>query len=325
MIAMSQTTDMTLWRGRTDPEEGELGRRWHEAIRSPSQGGGIALLGFACDAGVARNQGRVGARSGPAAIRAALAGLPASHSLAAFDAGDVAPRSSPDDDGLENAQERLSASLAELLELCALPIVLGGGHEVAYGSFGGLARHLRNRMPGAVPRIGIVNLDAHFDLRLGERASSGTPFRQIAEDCTASGWPFHYCCLGVSEFANTAALFARAEALGVVWRRDCDMDLLQRDATLTQLAAFLSGIDHVYLTVDLDVLPASVAPGVSAPAARGVSLEIIEPLIDLVVTSGKLRLMDVAEMNPLLDIDFRTARTAARLVARVATATCRRS
>lgn len=318
---MNAAADITLWRGRTDPEEGELGLRWHQVVRpwTPSVRG-VALLGFACDAGVARNQGRVGARGGPAAIRAALAGLPADSSLAVFDAGDVtAPRPSGDDDGLEATQEALSESLADLLDHGALPIVLGGGHEVAYGSFGGLARHLR-RTNGSAPRIGIVNLDAHFDLRLGARASSGTPFRQIAEDCAAEGWPFHYCCLGVSEFANTTALFARAEALGVVWRRDSDMDLLQRDATLAELGAFLADVDHAYLTVDLDVLPAAIAPGVSAPAARGVGLEVIEPLVEAVVASGKLRLMDVAEMNPLLDVDFRTARIAARLVAGVARA-----
>ncbi|WP_329956559.1 arginase family protein [Collimonas humicola] len=65
-----------------------------------------------------------------------------------------------------------------------------------------------------------INLDAHFDLRLSDRASSGTPFRQVAEDCAVRGWPFRYCCLGVSALANTAALFERAEQLGVVWRLD---------------------------------------------------------------------------------------------------------
>jgi formiminoglutamase len=59
-------------------------------------------------------------------------------------------------------------------------------------------------------------------------------------------------------------------------------------------------------------------PGVSAPAARGVSLEVIEPLVDVICASGKLALFDIAELNPSLDIDQRSARVAARLVARVA-------
>jgi formiminoglutamase len=65
-----------------------------------------------------------------------------------------------------------------------------------------------------------------------------------------------------------------------------------------------------------------VAPGVSAPAARGVALDVIEPIIDAVAGSGKLRLADIAELNPALDIDQRTARVAARLVARVLETAC---
>jgi formiminoglutamase len=45
---------------------------------------------------------------------------------------------------------------------------------------------------------------------------------------------------------------------------------------------------------------------------------MIEPVIDLIAGSGKLRLADIAELNPGRDIDQRTARVAARLVARVA-------
>jgi formiminoglutamase len=89
------------------------------------------------------------------------------------------------------------------------------------------------------------------------------------------------------------------------------------------LAEFIADVDHVYLTVCLDVLPAAVAPGVSAPAARGVPLGVVEPLVDVVVASGKLRVADVAEMNPRFDVDGRTAAVAARLVARIANGTAR--
>ena len=89
------------------------------------------------------------------------------------------------------------------------------------------------------------------------------------------------------------------------------------------LEKFLAGVDIVYLTICLDVVPAATAPGVSAPAAYGVSLEVVEALVDLVTVSGKLRLTDIAEMNPRFDIDQRTARVAARLVSRIAGAMSR--
>ena len=316
---MHRKADMTQWQGRIDASEGEFGKRWHQVVRPFEAAGGargVGLVGFACDAGVARNQGRTGAEGGPAALRAMLANMPVRRCRSIADVGDVACSPSGDHDGLEQAQEELSAVVAALLADGMLPIALGGGHEIAFGSFGGLARHLAPREQK--PRVGIINLDAHFDLRMDERATSGTPFRQIAEDCQARGWAFNYCCLGVSVFANTEALFRRADALGVKWRLDEDMGIMQLDKTLAAVSAFLAGVDHVYLTTCLDVLPAAVAPGVSAPAARGVPLEVIEPIIDTVAASGKLRVADIAELNPGRDIDNRTARVAARLVARIA-------
>ena len=317
-LAMQTPPDMSFWQGRVDSQEGLLGRRWHQVVQAfDKQDAGVALIGFACDAGVARNHGRLGASDGPQALRATLANLPVRSCEAIVDAGDIACTH----DRLEAAQDELSEALAHLLGHGLLPITLGGGHEVAYGSWGGLARHLSSRSAaGTVPRIGIVNLDAHFDLRLAERASSGTPFLQIAEDCAVRGWPFRYCCLGVSDFANTAALFERARTLGVVWQRDEEMDMARLDATLAALDRLLHSVDHVYLTVCLDVLPAAVAPGVSAPAARGVDLAVVEAIVDHVVASRKLRLADVAELNPRLDDDSRTARVAARLVGRIADA-----
>ena len=110
----------------------------------------------------------------------------------------------------------------------------------------------------------------------------------------------------------------RAQKLGVVFVRDEQMQSAQQ-----ALATFVSQVDHIYLTFCLDVLPAPIAPGVSAPAARGIGLDIVEPLIDLVIDSRKLRVADIAEMNPRFDIDYQTAAVAARIVARLANGVAR--
>ncbi len=126
--------DKSLWKARDDSaEQGDTRRLAH--IVAPAAGqevrdGEAVLLGFACDAGVARNQGRVGAAGGPAGIRKFLAGLPA-HGLARLlDAGDVVCKG----DRLEEAQERLGLRVAELLGQGARPVVLGGGHEIAWAA-----------------------------------------------------------------------------------------------------------------------------------------------------------------------------------------------
>ncbi|MDN3520995.1 formimidoylglutamase [Halomonas ramblicola] len=316
MTESAPTIEMSAWSGRTDPEPDSL--RWHQAIRpldDLARPAGAALLGFACDAGVARNLGRPGAAGGPAALRRALAPLAWHRQGPAYDAGDIACEG----DAMETAQARLAERVADLLGAGHLPIVLGGGHEVAFGSWSGLARHLEARYPDnrgdTVPRVGIINLDAHFDLRDPAHVrSSGTPFAQIADACQDRGWPFRYACLGVSRAANTRALFARATELGVLVREDREIDARRLDGIVRDLQRFMARCDHLYLTLDLDVLPAAEAPGVSAPAARGVPLALLEPLIEAVRDSGKLRLADLAELNPDFDIDNRTARAAARLI-----------
>ena len=298
------------WSGRVDEADGERARRWHQVVHPRDVAEApVSLLGFACDAGVTRNQGRAGASAGPVAVRKALANV-AVHGLAQVDdLGTV----SCDGDALERAQAEYGEVASAVVSAGGVPIGLGGGHEIAFASYLGL--------DAAVPpgeSVGILNFDAHFDLRGGDRASSGTPFRQVLEHAAAAGRRAEYLCLGVSRFANTAALFDRARVLGVRWVEDGDCREECFPALRGEIEALLARVDHLYLTVCLDVFPAAAAPGVSAPSALGVAPALVERLLDAVTASGKLRVADVAELNPRHDIDGRTARLAARLVARIA-------
>lgn len=308
---MSEFDFKSIWTGRIDQgETPELSKRLHQLIKplSEADASGLAILGFCSDEGVRRNQGRVGAAQAPNQIRKLLAGIPWNSKQAVYEAGNV-PCIAGD---LETAHLQLANRVTQLLAHKHFPLVLGGGHEMAYGSWLGLAQHLAPTQ--SAPNIGIINFDAHFDIRTDANGcNSGTPFYQIAQSCKAYGWPFQYCCLGVSEMANTQALFQRAQTWQVSYRLDKAMTLLDLADSLLQIKQFIVGCDHLYLSIDLDVLPASVAPGVSAPAARGVSLEVLEPLIALIRASQKLRLADIAEYNPHYDQDLQTARVAARL------------
>lgn len=304
---------MAPWQGRVDAAEGDQALRWHQVVRpvSAEVSSGVALLGFASDAGVRRNQGRPGAVEGPFALRQMLSNLPARPGQPLYDAGTVRVEG----DDLEGGQRAYAERIATVLDQGLLPVGLGGGHEIAFGAFLGLAKHLESRE--SVPHIGILNLDAHFDLRAADRGTSGTPFRQIAGFCQERQWPFHYAVMGISAFANTEALFQAARDLGATWRLDDAMGFSDLTDIQAFVADFLGDVDHLYLTVCLDVLPAADAPGVSAPSARGVPLEVLEKVLDAACASGKLRLADIAELNPSLDEDHRTARIAARLVGRI--------
>ena len=307
------------WMGRVDAADGERGRRWHQVVQAARQADrpGVALLGFASDAGVSRNHGRPGAADGPAALRRALANLAwhGNDDARLYDAGDVRCV----DDALEEAQSAYADSLAALLREGHFVIGLGGGHEIAWAAHSGVERAFAT--DPRFERLGILNFDAHLDLRRPEttgRGTSGTPFLQIAEARAARGLDFRYMCVGASEAANTPALFDRARALGVTIVTD--LEAAQPEASL-QLQRFIEASSAVYLTFCLDVLPPAVAPGVSAPAGLGVALHRVVTLLkDALAACGhgrpgsKLLLADIAELNPRFDSDGRTARTAARLV-----------
>jgi formiminoglutamase len=303
-----------VWQGRTDAEEIGDTRRWHHVMRAftPMSRDGVALIGFAVDEGVRRNGGRVGAAQGPHTLRSALANMPLLEEPALWDAGDI----SCDGSALEQAQEALATQVADTITQGCTPIVLGGGHEMAWGTFQGIVRAHPDRQ-----RLLVVNIDAHFDLRMAAQANSGTPFRQMAEWCAATSRPFEYHVLGISRFGNTRALFDRAESLGV---RYCLDEALQSAEQVAEAQALLerdlAQCDGVYLTICLDVLPGHVAPGVSAPAALGVPLATVESIVRQVCASGRLLGADIAELNPAHDEGGRTARTAARLVAGIARA-----
>ena len=145
-------------------------------------------------------------------------------------------------------------------------------------------------------------------------ATSGTPFRQIAEHLDAHDQPFHYCCIGVSRFSNTAALFDRAEQLGVQVISDEDCHYKPWDTITEQVKSFIDQVDIIYLTIDMDCLPSSVVPGVSA---FGIELGFVERMVKLIVSSGKVKMADIAEINPTFDVDSRSCKVAARLLATI--------
>jgi len=307
---MTKTFDAPVWQGRDDSGERGDVTRLFQVVRPADAcdlSAAPALLGFACDAGVVRNHGRPGAAQGPREIRRALANVPA-HGLAQLaDAGDVGC----EDGNLEHAQAALGEKVCNLLDAGARPVVLGGGHEVAFGTYQGLRQHWLNA--GWRGRLAVVNFDAHFDLRTTRPGNSGTPFDQIAEDCAAHGIALTYCCLGVSRLSNTPALFDRAQALLTHYAEDTQLQERHLDARKADLTAWLAAADHIYLTIDMDVLQAAVAPGVSAPAAYGVPLHVVEELVRHVCATGKVRVADIAETNPEYDRDRLTVRVAARL------------
>ncbi|MDT0539096.1 formimidoylglutamase [Croceitalea sp. P059] len=300
------------WTGRKSKDQLYL----HEKIECKSisafvaSSKSFAILGYSCDQGVHRNKGRVGAKEGPKVIRQALAKMPNHLAIETklFDVGDIYCI----DDQLEVAQSQLSKTVNQLLDKNVLPILIGGGHDIAYGHFNGIKQHLLNQ--NKRPNIGIINFDAHFDLREDSSgANSGTPFFQIANEND----PFHYLCLGIRKDANDKILFETAQELDVTYVDRNTFRIQFAKEINTWIRAFMEKVDYLYVTIDLDGFSSAFAPGVSAPSPMGFSPDIVLESLETIIASGKLISIDIAEMNPKYDIDNNTAKLAASLIHKV--------
>ena len=302
-----------LWKGRaTAPKLGV--QYWHQQVQlldleKESETGAVprvALLGYACDEGVQRNKGRVGAAQGPDAIRKQLARL-AFHqdSLSISDYGNLLCA----DGNLEDCQKALSVLTEQFLIQESFPIVLGGGHDVAYGHFVGIHNALHQKENS---RIGIINFDAHFDLRpLENQPHSGTSFNQILSEY---GSTTEYFALGIQQPANTQELFAIAKEKKVNYLFNDVCENNNYKLVISKIHAFIEHHDALYLTIDLDGFSSAYAPGVSAPSPMGFSPAFAFKILHFLMQTQKVIAVDIAELNPRYDRDQSTAVLAARIV-----------
>jgi len=303
-----------IWSGRIDGVTPDA-LRWHQVIQLVDLReqydftNAVVFLGFCCDEGVRRNQGREGAKEAPNNYRKILANLPVHYNknVRLLDAGNIYCN----DGDLEKAQAALTAAVARIIQQGGFPIVLGGGHEVTYGHYKGLRKAVGQE------KIGVINIDAHLDNRstVDGKGNSGTGFYQIAADCEQENAEFHYLALGIQEISNTKALFEHAadKEVSIIYANDIQTQHVERIKAL--IKAFAKQVDHLYLTIDLDAFAAPYAPGVSALAFNGI---IPNPdffaIFSTLISLPNLRTVDLAELNPKYDIDHRTARLGASLI-----------
>ncbi len=313
--AIYHTTDSDLWTGRIDSNEHRSSFRWHQVVKCVDlaqldNSNAFALLGFGCDVGVARNKGRVGAAAAPNYFRSVVGNLSWRSETSSFlDVGTIYPK----EQALEEAHIHLGTTVTSLLARNKKPIIIGGGHETAFGHYLGIASFLQHHKPNS--KLGIINIDAHFDLRPYKHgAHSGSPFLQALEHAKSNNLDLNYFVHGLNEHNNTSSLFYTAKEWGVQY--NTNQEIIRGDvSSIKKLQGFIKHRTHIYITICLDVFNAFIAPGVSAPAWHGIQLQHALDVIAMVKNSGKLLSMDICELNPNYDQDNRTAKLAGMLVA----------
>lgn len=306
--------DPNQWQGRTDsPPEScffQIVKMMNLLEDTPKKSNKhtFAILGFRCDEGIRRNGGRIGAAEGPSAIRQALGRLAIQkQNFHCYDVGNI----SCIDGDLESSQQALGEVVAMLLSKGISPVVLGGGHELAWGHYQGIVSALPDKL------LGIINFDAHFDMRPllpDGKGTSGTPFLQIAEEHKKRKNRFDYNCIGIQQSANIKQLFdtAKMHNTKVIFADELHQGLLEKCVDFVDRVIDQNEI--IYLSLCLDVFASAFAPGVSAIQPLGLYPWHVLPLVRQIAASGKVICYDVVELSPRYDIDQRTAKLAASFI-----------
>ncbi|MGM0545578.1 MAG: formimidoylglutamase [Bacteroidota bacterium] len=262
----------------------------------------VVLIGFPSDKGVAINGGRTGAADAPKTIRKELYKLtpnPENYKVfvdligATKDIGDLKIQYE-----VEKDQQHLAQVVAGYVEQGTVPIILGGGHETAFGHFLGYTE--------AGLKTAIFNLDAHTDVRpLKEgKAHSGSPFRQAIEhdsECAEM-----YLVAGLQPHSVARAHLQYIKESGGEY-------LLRDETNITSI----SGLFHQHesqrlmVTFDMDAVDQSQAPGVSAPCGNGLPADLWLTVAYLAGRNEQVTSFDLSEVNPRHDHDNQTAKLAA--------------
>ncbi|WP_077325367.1 formimidoylglutamase [Virgibacillus siamensis] len=309
---MYELPNKNIWQGRVDSETETDKFRFHQVVQlwdvsdEIEEGNAFGIIGFKCDEGVRRNKGNVGASLAPDEVRKMIAKLPYNidENVSTYDVGNVLCES----DKLENAQSELGDCISNWLNQFNIPIIIGGGHETLYGHYLGIRRFL-----GEEASLGIINIDAHFDLRTNTVPSSGTMFKQILEKDMSAG----YLCLGIQEFSNTKALFNDARIHGCKYIPENELNDNKIKHAFNLIDEFAGKYDFIMLTLDMDSIAASDAPGVSAPSPFGLEVKIVRRLLRYIVSKNNITSFDISEVNPSMDENDKTIRLAANLIAEV--------
>lgn len=186
-----------------------------------------------------------------------------------------------------------------------LPLMLGGDHSITAM----LIKGYKDAHP--TERVGILQLDTHFDLRdLADNGpSNGTPIRNLIESGTVKGEDVHN--IGLHGFFNARTLKAYADERGV--RYTTLREARKRGVAQTvsdALESLSERVDSIYLTVDMDVLDISCAPGVPASTPGGMSTDELFEAVHAAGLCEKVKAMDLVCLDPFKDRGDMTVKTA---------------
>ncbi|MGH9774752.1 MAG: arginase [Candidatus Acidiferrales bacterium] len=292
--------------------------------------GKIRIIGVPMDLGASRR----GVDMGPSALR--VAGLQArlkqlGHQVE--DIGNIVVKQAEE----MHYGDKKAKYLAEIAETCRglmditrrtldeglMPLVLGGDHSIAAGSLAGVAAHFHAQSK----RAGLVWLDAHGDMNTPDSSPSGNVHGMPLASVIGHGPPeltelagfkpmldaHSVCLVGVRDLDSRERRLIKESGVHVFTMRDID-ERGMREVMTEALRFAMDDTAGIAVSLDMDFVEPSDAPGVGTPVRGGVTYREAHLALEMIADTKAMASFEVVEINPVIDLHNKTATLGVELV-----------
>lgn len=263
------------------------------------------IVGYPDDEGIQLNGGRVGAKEAPDRIRNFFYRMtpdPRSHvSQKILDLGNLNTNSD-----LANRHQQARNLIFNINQKRGHWISLGGGHDYGFSDAAGFLEHYVDSNLTPI----VINFDAHLDVRPTNNGyHSGTAFRRLLNEFKGR---FHFLEVGLQPHCNAKEHLNWAKDQGV----KCVFleEIQNRKLTETVINSFEMKNHPVFVSLDIDALRSSEAPGCSAISSMGLHLEDVVHCLKKLKQVTQMKGLGIYEVSPPLDTDDRTSKLAALIM-----------
>lgn len=291
----------------------------------------VTIIGFPMDLG----SGRRGVDMGPSALR--IAGLENKLTELGYkveDTGDIVieimEKQKPGNPKLQYLDEILKTSgilagkVEKILEQGKFPLCIGGDHSMALGTIAGVSAHCRkNNLT-----LGVIWVDAHADMNTDETTPSGNIHGMPLAASMGLGKkelvdlygfapkvkPENCVIIAARSIDQQERLNIKKLNLSVYTMSDVDKLGIHRIISRV-LKQFKERVDHIHISFDVDSIDPNFAPGVGTPVPGGLNYREAHLLMEAIAECGCMSSLEVAEVNPILDIHNSSAVFASDLIA----------
>jgi arginase len=209
------------------------------------------------------------------------------------------------------------------LEESMLPVVLGGDHSIAAGTLSGVAAHFKKKEK----KVGLIWLDAHGDINTPESSPSGNVHGMPL--ATAMGYgatelvelqgfkpkvePQNISLVGIRDLDSQEKKLAKKSGVHVFTMRDID-ERGMREVMSDALKYAMDDTDGISVSLDMDFVDPSDAPGVGTPVRGGVTYREAHLAMEMIADTEAMVSLEIVEINPVIDEHNRTALLGVELV-----------